>query len=220
MHSLGTDLGTDLCTRARRRAEPVRRAARLARMNPNSPVAAPVVAKPRSAMGLVTLGRSALQVTPICLGTMTFGEQVDEPASHAILDHAVERGINFLDTAEMYAVPVRRETCGASERILGNWFAARPGVRNQVVLATKVEDNDQYGNLLLEKTVPWGIAFKPDNNFFSQRTLWSTRNRTPPWLLFVAYTIILIVWGTVIYLVMQLLKIKKMGKGHIPNPDA
>ena len=89
-------------------------------------------------MGLVTLGRSALQVTPICLGTMTFGEQVDEPASHAILDHAVERGINFLDTAEMYAVPVRRETCGATERILGNWFAARPGVRNKLVLATKV----------------------------------------------------------------------------------
>jgi aryl-alcohol dehydrogenase-like predicted oxidoreductase len=87
---------------------------------------------------LVTLGRSALRVTPICLGTMTFGEQVDEPTAHAILDRALERGINFIDTAEMYAVPVRRETYGASERILGNWFAARPGVRERVVLATKV----------------------------------------------------------------------------------
>jgi aryl-alcohol dehydrogenase-like predicted oxidoreductase len=87
---------------------------------------------------LVTLGRSELRVPPICLGTMTFGEQVDEPTSHAILDRALARGINFIDTAEMYAVPVRRETSGASERIIGNWFAARPGARNKVVLATKV----------------------------------------------------------------------------------
>ena len=87
---------------------------------------------------LVTLGRSDLRVPPICLGTMTFGEQVDEPASHAILDHALARGVNFIDTAEMYAVPVRRETYGASERIIGNWLAARPGARRQVVLATKV----------------------------------------------------------------------------------
>ena len=87
---------------------------------------------------LVTLGRSDLRVPRICLGTMTFGEQVDEPTAHAILDRAFERGINFIDTAEMYAVPVRRETSGASERIIGNWFAARPGVRAKVVLATKV----------------------------------------------------------------------------------
>ena len=87
---------------------------------------------------LVTLGRSELRVPKICLGTMTFGEQVDEPTSHAILDRAIERGVNFIDTAEMYAVPVRRETSGASERIIGNWFAARPGMRARVVLATKV----------------------------------------------------------------------------------
>ena len=98
----------------------------------------PLAASPGSALPLVTLGRSALQVTPICLGTMTFGEQLDEAASHAILDHAVERGINFIDTAEMYAVPVRRETYGASERIIGNWFATRPGLRDKIVLATKV----------------------------------------------------------------------------------
>jgi aryl-alcohol dehydrogenase-like predicted oxidoreductase len=84
------------------------------------------------------LGRSDLRVTPICLGTMTFGEQVDEAAAHRILDAAVARDINFIDTAEMYAVPTRRETYGATERIIGNWFAARPGVRQKVVLATKV----------------------------------------------------------------------------------
>jgi aryl-alcohol dehydrogenase-like predicted oxidoreductase len=87
---------------------------------------------------LVTLGRSELRVPPICLGTMTFGEQVDEATSHAILDRALERGVNFIDTAEMYAVPVRRETSGASEAIIGRWFAQRPGARERVVLATKV----------------------------------------------------------------------------------
>ena len=89
-------------------------------------------------MDTLKLGLSDLHVTPICLGTMTFGEQVDEPTAHAILDRAVERGINFLDTAEMYAVPARAETFGATETILGNWFAARPGQRAKTVLATKV----------------------------------------------------------------------------------
>ncbi|MBP9893987.1 MAG: aldo/keto reductase, partial [Giesbergeria sp.] len=60
-------------------------------------------------MKTLQLGQSDLHVTPICLGTMTFGEQVDEPTAHAIMDRAVERGINFLDTAEMYAVPARAE---------------------------------------------------------------------------------------------------------------
>jgi aryl-alcohol dehydrogenase-like predicted oxidoreductase len=89
-------------------------------------------------MNHVTLGLSDLQVTPICLGTMTFGEQVDTDGAHAILDRALARGINFLDTAEMYAVPPRRETFGATETILGQWFAKRPEARRQVVLATKV----------------------------------------------------------------------------------
>ena len=87
---------------------------------------------------LVTLGRSELRVPPICLGTMTFGEQVGEAAAHAILDRALERGVTFIDSAEMYAVPVRRETYGASEHIIGRWFATRPGARGRVVLATKV----------------------------------------------------------------------------------
>ncbi len=87
---------------------------------------------------LVKLGRSELQVSPICLGTMTFGEQVGEEIAHAILDRAVEGGINFIDTAEMYSVPTRAETYGATERIIGNWFAANPGKRQRVVLATKV----------------------------------------------------------------------------------
>lgn len=86
----------------------------------------------------VTLGRSDLSVTPICLGTMTFGEQVGEADAHALLDHALARGINFIDTAEMYSVPARRETYGHTEAIIGRWLASRPGARQRIVLATKV----------------------------------------------------------------------------------
>jgi len=86
----------------------------------------------------VQLGTSDLHVTPICLGTMTFGEQVDEALAFAILDRALERGINFIDTAEMYAVPPRSETYNATERIIGNWLSQRPGARQKLVLATKV----------------------------------------------------------------------------------
>lgn len=89
-------------------------------------------------MKTVPLGASALQVTPICLGTMTFGEQVTEADAHSILDRSLERGVNFLDAAEMYSVPARAETCGSTETILGNWFAKTPGVRDKLVLATKV----------------------------------------------------------------------------------
>ena len=89
-------------------------------------------------MKLNTLGSSSLQVTPICLGTMTFGEQVSEVDAHAILDRSLERGINFIDTAEMYAVPAKAETCGATETIIGNWLAKRPGAREKLSIATKV----------------------------------------------------------------------------------
>ncbi len=87
---------------------------------------------------LVQLGTSDLQVTPICLGTMTFGEQVNEADSHAILDHSLARGVNFIDTAEMYSVPPKAETCGHTETIIGNWFAKNQGARQKLVLATKV----------------------------------------------------------------------------------
>ena len=89
-------------------------------------------------MKKITLGQSDLQVTPICLGTMTFGEQVAESEAHQILNRALDLDLNFLDTAEMYSVPAKAETCGATETILGHWFASNPGARQKVVLATKV----------------------------------------------------------------------------------
>lgn len=89
------------------------------------------------------------------------------------------------------------------------------GQKGNIVLIAKVEDNDQYGNLMIEKTVPWGVALKQGSNFFSHRSLWSTRFKTPVWLLFMAYSIIIGVWGTIFYLVIQLIKIKKLAK----SPD-
>ncbi|ART52225.1 aldo/keto reductase [Acidovorax carolinensis] len=89
-------------------------------------------------MKTIQLGQSDLHVTPICLGTMTFGEQVSEADSHAILDRSLERGVNFIDTAEMYAVPARAPTFGATETIIGHWFAKNPGARQKLVLASKV----------------------------------------------------------------------------------
>jgi aryl-alcohol dehydrogenase-like predicted oxidoreductase len=89
-------------------------------------------------MQTIQLGTSDLHVTPICLGTMTFGEQVNEADSHAILSRSLESGVNFIDTAEMYSVPAKAETCGSTETIIGNWFAKNPGVRQKLVVATKV----------------------------------------------------------------------------------
>jgi len=86
----------------------------------------------------IQLGRSDLKVSPICLGTMTFGEQVSEADAHAMLSHSLARGVYFWDTAEMYSVPARAETYGATETIIGNWFKANPGQRDKVVLASKV----------------------------------------------------------------------------------
>ena len=89
-------------------------------------------------MNKIRLGQTDLHVTPICLGTMTFGEQVDEPTAHAILDRSLAAGVNFIDTAEMYSVPTRAETSGSTETIIGRWFARNPGARQKLVLASKV----------------------------------------------------------------------------------
>jgi aryl-alcohol dehydrogenase-like predicted oxidoreductase len=83
------------------------------------------------------LGRTDLEVSALCLGTMTFGEQNTEEEAHAQLDRALEAGINFIDTAEMYPVPPMAETQGRTEQYIGNWLAARR-CRDGVILATKV----------------------------------------------------------------------------------
>jgi aryl-alcohol dehydrogenase-like predicted oxidoreductase len=83
------------------------------------------------------LGRTGLNVPLICLGTMTFGEQNSQEDGFAQMDYALGRGIDFFDTAELYAIPPRAETYGATEVIIGNWMKAR-GNRNKITLASKV----------------------------------------------------------------------------------
>jgi aryl-alcohol dehydrogenase-like predicted oxidoreductase len=88
-------------------------------------------------MHLRRLGRTDLHVSSICLGTMTFGQQNTEAEAHALLDRAIDRGVNFLDAAELYPIPPKPETQGRTEEILGSWLATR-GNRDRVVVATKV----------------------------------------------------------------------------------
>ena len=89
-------------------------------------------------MKRIPLGRSGLVVSELCLGTMTWGTQNTEAEGHAQMDLAMDHGVDFWDTAEMYPVnPVSAPTVGRTEEIIGTWFAAR-GRRDRVVLATKV----------------------------------------------------------------------------------
>jgi aryl-alcohol dehydrogenase-like predicted oxidoreductase len=89
------------------------------------------------------LGRTGLKVSPLCLGTMNFGPQTSESDSFAIMDKALELGIQFWDTADVYGW---KRGLGVTEQIIGRYFAARPGAREKVVLATKVyNDMDPDG---------------------------------------------------------------------------
>ncbi|MFD2179896.1 NADP(H)-dependent aldo-keto reductase [Veronia pacifica] len=84
-----------------------------------------------------TLPHTDLNVSKICLGTMTFGQQNTEADAHAQLDLAVDRGINFIDTAEMYAIPPTPETQGLTEKYIGSWLK-QPGCREKLIVATKI----------------------------------------------------------------------------------
>jgi aryl-alcohol dehydrogenase-like predicted oxidoreductase len=89
-----------------------------------------------------TLGRTGLDVSLICLGTMTWGQQNTEAEGHAQMDYALDQGVNFFDTAELYSIPPRPETQGSTERIIGTWFKARKN-RGKVILASKVIGRSQ-----------------------------------------------------------------------------
>ena len=83
------------------------------------------------------LGNTNLDVSLICLGTMTYGEQNTETEGFEQMDYAVEKGINFFDTAELYAIPPKQKTYGKTEEIIGNWFQKRKN-RKKIILATKI----------------------------------------------------------------------------------
>ena len=91
-------------------------------------------------MNYKKLGNTDLNVSTICLGTMTWGEQNSEKEGFEQMDFALNQGVNFWDTAEIYSIPMREETYGETERIIGNWFE-KTKKRNEIVLATKVCGN-------------------------------------------------------------------------------
>lgn len=109
------------------------------------------------------LADSPLEVTDLCLGTMTWGEQNTEADAHAQIERALEHGINFIDTAEMYPVPPRRETQGTTERFIGSWIARNRGRRGDFVLASKIagpgrRDWIRDGDTRVSaRTIPWAI---------------------------------------------------------------
>jgi len=101
-------------------------------------------------MKYTTLPHTDIQVSKICLGTMTFGQQNTEAEGHAQMDYALEQGVNFFDTAEMYSVPARQETYGSTERIIGTWFQ-KTGNRDKVVLASKIAGPNPNFTYMREK---------------------------------------------------------------------
>ena len=88
-------------------------------------------------MNYKKLGNTNLKVSTICLGTMTWGEQNSQEEGFEQMDYALEKGINFFDTAELYAIPAKKETYGKTEEIIGNWIDIKKN-RNKLILATKI----------------------------------------------------------------------------------
>ena len=108
-------------------------------------------------MKYTTLPNTDIKVSKICLGTMTFGEQNTESDAHEQLNYAVDQGINFIDTAEMYSVPGRKETQGSTERFIGSWLKDRK--REDLVVATKIAGPNP------------GLHYLRDNMGFSDKAI-------------------------------------------------
>ena len=96
------------------------------------------------------LPNTATKISKIGLGTMTFGQQNSEAEGHAQMDYALENGVNFFDTAEMYSVPAKKETYGSTEKIIGTWFK-KTGNRENVILATKIAGPNRNLNYMREE---------------------------------------------------------------------
>ncbi len=88
-------------------------------------------------MQMRKLGRTDIDVSACCLGTMTYGQQNTEAEGHQQMDYALDRGVNFFDTAELYSIPPKEETYGSTEKVIGSWFK-QTGKRDKVILATKI----------------------------------------------------------------------------------
>ena len=110
------------------------------------------------------LGNTNIDVSVICLGTMTFGEQNTQEEAFDQMDYSVEKGVNFFDTAELYAVMPRKETYGKTEEIIGNWFKLKKN-RHKIILASKVASKSVGGlQWIREGSTNLGFDKKNINN--------------------------------------------------------
>lgn len=116
-------------------------------------------------MKYTTLPNTNIKVSKICLGTMTFGQQNTETEGHEQMDYALERGVNFFDTAEMYSVPASEATYGSTEKIIGTWFK-KSGNRDKVVLASKIAGPNPNFGYMREKLdfSPASIKYAVENS--------------------------------------------------------
>ncbi|WP_457615939.1 NADP(H)-dependent aldo-keto reductase [Lutibacter sp.] len=115
-------------------------------------------------MKYTTIPNTNIEVSKICLGTMTFGEQNTEQEAHEQLNYAVSKGINFIDTAEMYSVPGRKETQGSTEKFIGSWLKHQQ--REKLVVATKITGPSP------------GLAYIRDNMGFSNEAIDDAINKS------------------------------------------
>lgn len=107
-------------------------------------------------MKFSTLGSSGLEVSRVCLGTMTWGTQNTQQDADEQIAYALDKGINFIDTAELYSIPPNAESYGKTETIIGNWIARNPGKRSEFILASKISPGLPYireGKPLSKQTV-------------------------------------------------------------------
>ena len=111
------------------------------------------------------LPHTDIKVSEVCLGTMTFGQQNTQAEGHAQMDYALDKGVNFFDTAEMYSVPAHKETYGSTEKIIGTWFKSS-GKREKVVLASKIAGPNPSFGYMREKLdfSPQSIQYALDNS--------------------------------------------------------
>jgi len=108
-------------------------------------------------MKYTTLPNTDIKISKICLGTMTFGQQNTEAEGHAQMDYALEKGVNFFDTAEMYSIPAHKETYGSTERIIGTWLQ-KTGKREEIFLASKIVGPSPSYSYMREK-----LDFSPNS---------------------------------------------------------
>ena len=116
-------------------------------------------------MKYTILPNTDIKVSKICLGTMTFGQQNTESEGHAQMDYALEKGVNFFDTAEMYSIPGKQETYGSTEKIIGSWLK-KTGKREEIVLASKIAGPSALFGYMREKLdfSPASIQYALDNS--------------------------------------------------------